>query len=47
VHFEFSAHGSGATLKFDHTGFPAGEYDHLYAGWQGHYWEALHKVAAS
>ena len=47
VHFEFSARGSGSALSFDHTGFPAGEYDHLYAGWQSHYWEALHKIAAS
>jgi activator of HSP90 ATPase len=47
VHFEFSARASGSALRFDHTAFPAGEYDHLYAGWQGHYWEALHKIAAS
>jgi activator of HSP90 ATPase len=47
VHFEFSARGSGSALAFDHAGFPAGEYDHLYAGWQSHYWEALRKVAAT
>jgi activator of HSP90 ATPase len=47
VHFEFSARGSGSALSFDHTGFPAGEYDHLYFGWQSHYWEALHKIPAS
>lgn len=47
VHFEFSVRGSGSALAFDHTGFPAGEYDHLYAGWQSHYWAALRKVAAS
>jgi activator of HSP90 ATPase len=47
VRFELSAHGSGSTLVFDHTGFPAGEYGHLYAGWQSHYWEALRKVAVS
>ena len=47
AHFEFSAHAGGTKLRFDHTGFPAGEYDHLYAGWPSHYWDALHKIAAS
>jgi activator of HSP90 ATPase len=47
VRFEFSERESGSALAFDHTGFPAGEYDHLYAGWQSHYWEALHKVTAT
>ena len=47
VHFEFSASGSGSALAFDHTGFPAGEFDNLNTGWQSHYWEALRKVSAS
>jgi activator of HSP90 ATPase len=47
VHFEFRQHGAGAALAFDHTGFPAGEYDHLDGGWQGHYWEPLEKFLAA
>jgi activator of HSP90 ATPase len=46
VHFEFSTHGSGSALSFDHTGFPAGEYDHLDWGWEHHYWEAMRKISA-
>ena len=47
VHFEFSAHGTGAALAFDHTGFPAGEYDHLDWGWHNHYWTPLQKFLAT
>jgi activator of HSP90 ATPase len=43
VHFEFNPRASETTLIFDHTGFPAGEYDHLDSGWQSHYWEPLKK----
>jgi len=46
VHFEFSARQSGSALVFDHTGFPAGEYDHLDWGWEHHYWEAMRKITA-
>jgi activator of HSP90 ATPase len=46
VHFELKARGSEATLFFDHTGFPAGPYDHLDAGWQGHYWGPMKKYLA-
>jgi activator of HSP90 ATPase len=47
VHFELSARGAGAALAFDHTGFPAGEYDHLDAGWHSHYWGPLEKFLAA
>jgi len=46
AHFEFNARGSETTLVFDHTGFPAGEYDHLDFGWQSHYWDPLKKFLA-
>ncbi len=41
VHFEFKARAAATTLIFDHTGFPAGEYDHLDFGWHSHYWGPL------
>ena len=42
--FELSAQGSGDTkLVFDHTGFPAGQTDHLAEGWRTNYWEPLAK----
>jgi activator of HSP90 ATPase len=41
--FSLLEHGAGTTLKFDHTGFPIGQADHLAAGWQANYWEPLHK----
>jgi activator of HSP90 ATPase len=47
VHFELKPRGSEATLVFDHTGFPAGEYDHLDGGWNAHYWEPMKKYFAS
>jgi activator of HSP90 ATPase len=43
VHFEFKARGGETKLVFDHTGFPAGEYDHLDFGWHSHYWDPLKK----
>jgi activator of HSP90 ATPase len=43
VHFEFTPRAAETTLIFDHTGFPAGEYDHLDFGWHSHYWEPLKK----
>jgi len=46
AHFEFNARGSETTLVFDHTGFPAGEYDHLDFGWHSHYWDPLKKFLA-
>jgi activator of HSP90 ATPase len=46
VHFEFNVRGAETTLVFDHTGFPAGEYDHLDSGWHEHYWEPLKNYLA-
>ena len=46
VHFEFKPRAAETTLIFDHTGFPAGEYDSLDSGWHSHYWEPLKKFFA-
>jgi activator of HSP90 ATPase len=46
VHFELTARDAGTALMFDHTGFPAGEYDALDWGWSHHYWEPLKKFFA-
>ena len=43
VHFEFKPRAAEATLIFDHTGFPVGDYDHLDRGWHSHYWDPLKK----
>jgi activator of HSP90 ATPase len=37
---------SGSKLVFDHEGFPAGEGEHLAAGWYTHYWQPLGKYLA-
>ncbi len=34
---------SGTTVILDHTAFPEGDYDHLLAGWNDHYWGPLKK----
>jgi activator of HSP90 ATPase len=44
VKFEFRPGGNDTRVVLDHTGFPAGEFDHLSAGWQEHYWEPLKKL---
>ena len=44
--FELKEEGSGTKLIFDHTGFPAGNGEHLAAGWKSHYWDALEKFLA-
>lgn len=41
--FELKTHGTGTKLIFDHTGFPAGNGEHLVIGWNAHYWEPLEK----
>jgi activator of HSP90 ATPase len=46
AHFEFKPNGPGTTVVLDHTGFPAGEYDHLEWGWTNHYWDPLKKFLA-
>jgi len=35
--------GAGTRVVFDHTGFPAGQADHLASGWRDHYWVPLEK----
>lgn len=44
--FQLNAQGSGVLVVLDHTGFPEGDYDHLYSGWTGHYWDPLTKYFA-
>jgi activator of HSP90 ATPase len=44
--FEVTPQGSGATIVFDHTGFPEGKYDGLLSGWNGHYWGPLARFLA-
>jgi activator of HSP90 ATPase len=39
--FDLVAEGAGTKIVFDHTGFPAGEAEHLAAGWKSNYWDAL------
>ena len=43
VHFEFKPRGAETALAFDHTGFPASDYDSLDWGWHNHYWSPLTK----
>lgn len=44
--FAFKPGSSRTLVILDHTGFPAGEFDHLSAGWYAHYWEPLKKFLA-
>jgi activator of HSP90 ATPase len=41
--FVLEPQGSATKLIFDHTGFPAGNGEHLAIGWNAHYWEPLEK----
>jgi activator of HSP90 ATPase len=41
--FEFTDQDAGTKIKFDHTGFPAGQAEHLAAGWYANYWDPLKK----
>jgi activator of HSP90 ATPase len=47
VKFELKPRGAEATVVLDHTGFPEGEYDHLYPGWKWRYWDPLKKYLGS
>lgn len=47
VKFELTEQASGAKIIFDHIGFPAGQGQHLAAGWTENYWEPLQKYLAS
>ena len=44
--FEFKPLDGETVVVLDHTGFPAGEYDHLDWGWHNHYWDTLKKYLA-
>ena len=46
VHFELRPRAGGTAMAFDHTGFPAGDHDHLDWGWYHHYWDPLRKFLA-
>lgn len=46
VRFQLKSQDSGCEVILDHTGFPAGLYDHLSEGWKSHYWEPLTKYLA-
>ena len=46
VRFELSDDGAGCKLVFDHTGFPAGEAQHLADGWKLNYWQPMAKALA-
>jgi activator of HSP90 ATPase len=46
VRFELVEHGAGTQIKFDHTGFPSGDAEHLAAGWQANYWQPIEKLLA-
>lgn len=41
--FELASLDSGTKLTFDHTGFPAGDAEHLAGGWHANYWDPLRK----
>jgi len=41
--FVFVEQGAETKIKFDHTGFPKGQAEHLAEGWRLNYWEPLAK----
>ncbi|HKF45801.1 MAG TPA: SRPBCC domain-containing protein [Terracidiphilus sp.] len=43
VRFELNGSGARTTVALDHSGFAEGLYDHLYEGWNQHYWDPLRK----
>ena len=43
VRFDLNPQGTSTLVVLNHTGFPAGNYDHLYEGWTEHYFEPLAK----
>lgn len=44
--FVLADDGANTKLVFDHTGFPAGQAEHLAEGWRVNYWEPLEKYLA-
>jgi activator of HSP90 ATPase len=43
VRFDFKPQAAATLVILEHYGFPQGEYEHLYSGWTGHYFEPLKK----
>jgi len=41
--FVLEEQGAETKIKFDHTGFPKGQAEHLAEGWRINYWEPLAK----
>lgn len=41
--FELKPQASATLLALDHWGFPEGDYDHLFDGWNLRYWNPLKK----
>ncbi len=41
VRFDFKPQGTQTRVLLDHYGFPVGDYDNLYSGWNTHYWNPL------
>ena len=46
VKFQLQPKDAGAVVVLDHSGFPEGDYDHLFSGWGERYWDPLHKYLA-
>lgn len=46
IRFELKPRGAEMSLAFDHSSFPAGDYDSLDWGWHNHYWDPLKKYLA-
>ena len=44
--FELVEVDASTKILFDHTGFPAGQAEHLAAGWNENYWQPLAKYLA-
>lgn len=44
--FELRTEGTGTKIIFDHTGFPAGQAEHLAQGWYANYWRPLQGLLA-
>ncbi len=44
VKFELVEDGADTLLVFDHTGFPAGQAEHLAQGWKLNYWQPMANV---
>lgn len=44
--FDFKPQADGTQVILEHSSFPQGEHDSLYAGWISHYWDPLKKYLA-